>query len=137
MSEPIMPAGAIASAATIVALFDNAETAGLASGAVKARVPGATVHRIDPTGAEAAMLEASWLPPETVDPYLASLGEGRTLVAVEADRAEAAAIDAILREYGPAEAMIHGKDEDNALPPSVRSTAAETGRPHGHRDPSA
>jgi len=132
-----MSASAITSATTIVALFDNAEAAGLASGAVKARMPGAIVHRVDPTGAQAAMLEATWLPPETVDPYLASLGAGRTLVAVEADRADAVAIDAILREYKPAEAMIHGKDEEDALPPSVQSTAAQTGRPHGHRDPSA
>ena len=133
-----MSASAITSAATIVALFDNAEAAGLASGAVKARVPGAIVHRIDPTGIEAARLEAVWLPPGTIDPYLASLGEGRTLVAVEAEPSAASAVDRILREYGPAEVTIHAREPDeDALPPSIRSTAAQNPRPRGHRDPSA
>ena len=133
-----MSASAITPAATIVALFDNAEAAGLASGAVKARIPGAIVHRIDPTGAEAARLEAHWLPPETIDPYFASLGEGRTLVAVEADLSDASAIDTILREYGPAESAIHGRDQDaDDLPPAIRSTVAQNPRPRGHQDPSA
>jgi hypothetical protein len=30
-----------------------------------------------------------------------------------------------------------GAPADDALPPSVRSTAAQNPRPHGHRDPSA
>jgi len=132
-----MSASAITSAATIVALFDNAEAAGLAAGAVKARVPGAVVHRVDPTGTEAARLEVDWLPPETIDPYLASLGQGRTLVAVEADLADASAVDAILREYGPAESTVHGGNMNDSLPPAVQSTAAQNPRPRGHRDPSA
>jgi hypothetical protein len=133
-----MSASAITSAATIVALYDNAEAAGLASGAVKARIPGAIVHRIDPDGAEAARLESDWLPPDTVDPYFASLGEGRTLVAVEADLSEASAVDAILREYGPAESTIHGRDEAvDDLPPAIQSTADQNPRPRGHQDPSA
>jgi len=139
-----MSASTIISAATIVALFDNAETAGLASDAVKAGVPDAIVHRIDPSGAEAARLEQAWLPPEAIDPYLASLGAGRTLVAVEADRADAPAVDGILRQYGPAEATIHEREAaaateaaDDALPPSIQSTAALNPRPRGHQDPSA
>jgi len=126
------------SAATIVALFDNAEAAALASGAVKARIPGTIVHRIDPTGAETARLKADWLPPDTIDPYIASLGQGRTLVAVEADRSQASDVDAILREYRPAESTIHGRVQDaDDLPPAIQSIAAQNPRPHGHRDPSA
>jgi len=133
-----MPASANPSAATIVALFDNAESAALAAGAVKARIPGTIVHRIDPTGAEAARLEADWLPPDTIDPYIASLGQGRTLVAVEADLSQASDVDAILREYRPAESTIHGREQDAGdLPPAIQSTAAQNPRPHGHRDPSA
>ena len=133
-----MSASATTSAATIVALFDNAEAAGRASAAVKARIPDAIVHLIDPTGAEAARLEAYWLPPETIDPYFASLGRGRTLVAVEAGADEAQVVDAILRDFGPAESTIHGRDETaDDLPPAIQSTAAQTGRPRGHRDPSA
>lgn len=133
-----MPASAIPSAAIIVALFDNAEAAAHASGAVKARVPGSIVHRIDPTGAEAARLESGGLPPDTIDPSIASLGRGRTLVAVEADRSQASEVDAVLREYGPAESTIHGREpEADALPPAVQSTAAQNPRPRGHRDPSA
>ena len=143
-----MSASAIPSAATIVALFDNTEDAGRASGAVQARIPGATVHRVDPAGATAAQLDVAWLPTETSDPYLASLGEGRTLVMVEAGQSDVAAVDGILREFGPADVTIHaggqvgadqeGADqEDDALPPSVQSTAAQNPRPRGHRDPSA
>jgi hypothetical protein len=133
-----MPASAITSAATIVALYDNAEAADLASGAVKARIPGTIVHRINPDGAEAARSGTSWLPPETVDPYLASLGEGRTLVAVEADLSEASAVDAVLREYGPTESTIHGREQAaDDLPPAIQSTAAQNPRPRGHQDPSA
>lgn len=133
-----MSASAITSAATIVALFDNADAAARASDAVKTRVAGTIVHLIDPTGAEAARLEATWLPPDAIDPYFASLGEGRTLVAVEADEADAKVIDAILRDYAPTETTIHGRDgAADELPPAIQSTAAQTGRPHGHRDPSA
>jgi hypothetical protein len=132
-----MSASAITPAAIIVALFDNADAAGMAAGAVKARIPGSIVHRLDPTGIEAARAESQWLPPETVDPYFASLGEGRTLVGVEADQADAVAVEAILREYRPVEAAVHGRDADTELPPAIRSTAAQSGRPHGHRDPSA
>jgi len=129
---------AITSAATVVALFDNAAAAGRAAAAVKVRIPDAIVHLIDPTGAEAARLEAKWLPPETIDPYFASLGEGRTLVAVEAGADEAPVADAILRDFGPAESTIHGRDAmADELPASIQSTAAQTGRPRGHRDPSA
>ena len=129
---------AITSAATVVALFDNAAAAGRAAAAVKVRIPDAIVHLIDPTGAEAARLEAKWLPPETIDPYFASLGEGRTLVAVEAGADEAPVVDAILRDFRPAESTIHGRDAmADELPASIQSTAAQTGRPRGHRDPSA
>ena len=133
-----MSASAITSAATVVALFDNADAAAQASTAVKVRMPEAIVHLIDPTGAEAARLEAEWLPPETIDPYFASLGEGRTLVAVETGADDAQVVDAILRDFGPAEATIHGREAaGDDLPPAIQSTAAQTGRPRGHRDPSA
>jgi hypothetical protein len=132
-----MSASAITSAAVIVALFDNAEAAGMASGAVMARIPGIIVHRIDPTGGEAARAESDWLPSDMVDPYFARLGEGRTLVGVEADASDAIAVEAILREYRPVEAAVHGGDAADELPPAVQSTAAQSGRPHGHRDPSA
>jgi hypothetical protein len=135
-----MSASAIPSAATLVALFDNAEAAGRASGAVEARIPGATVHRIDPTGAT-AWPQVAWLPTETIDPYLASLGEGQTLVMVQTTQPDVSAVDGILREFEPADVTIHGADqaiqEDDALPPSVQSTAAQNPRPRGHRDPSA
>jgi len=133
-----MSASTLTSAATIVALFDNAEAAGRASTAVKTRIPDAIVHCIDPTGVEAARLEARWLPPETIDPYFASLGDGRTLVAVEAGADEAKVVDAILRDFGPVDSTIHSRDRTaDDLPPAIRSTAAQTGRPRGHRDPSA
>ncbi|HEV2676145.1 MAG TPA: hypothetical protein VGV37_16595 [Aliidongia sp.] len=132
------------SAATIVALYDTRDDAIRGADAVSAaRIPGAVVDQIDPGDGAVAALKPLGLTRDAADRCLEYLVGGRTLVIIRADPLQASSIEAILRTRGAGEVAIltgdrtEGDAPDSALPPSVRSTAAQTGRPHGHRDPSA
>ena len=131
-------------AATIVAVYDTRENAGRAAdAATAARMPDSVVSQIDPGDDAAAALKPIALSMDVADRCLEHLAAGRNLVIVTADPLQSSSVEAILRMQGAAEVAVHSGDtiegdgSDSALPPSVRSTAAQTGRPHGHRDPSA
>lgn len=130
--------------ATILAVYDTREAAIRAADAVAAaRVPGSVVNQIDPGDGAAAALKPLGLTMDAADRCLEHLAAGRSLVAVAADPLQSSAVGAILEMGGATEVATYAGDRttddgtDSALPPSVRSTAAQTGRPHGHRDPSA
>lgn len=131
-------------AATIVAVYDTRENAGRAAdAATAARIPDSVVSQVGPGDDAAAALRPIGLSMDVADRCLEHLAAGRNLVIVTADPLQSSSVEAILRMQGAAEVAVHSGDtiegdgSDSALPPSVRSTAAQTGRPHGHRDPSA
>lgn len=131
-------------AATIVAVYDTRENAGRAAdAATSARIPDSVVSQVGPGDDAAAALRPIGLSMDVADRCLEHLAAGRNLVIVTADPLQSSSVEAILRMQGAAEVAVHSGDttegdgSDSALPPSVRSTAAQTGRPHGHRDPSA
>ena len=131
-------------AAAIVAVYESRDDAiRAADAATAARVPDCVVDQLDPGDGAAAVLKPIGLAMDVADRCREHLAAGRSLVIVRADPLQSAAVETILRMEGATEVAVHigdrteGDGTDSALPPSVRSIAAQTGRPRGHRDPSA
>jgi hypothetical protein len=128
-------------AAIVAAVYDDAAESRLAAeelastGMPIGRVRRVTLHSDEPA------LEDAGLPAYAVERYRETLLRGRTIVVAKADVAHATAVDSVLRQHRPLESSVHAcdrdEDVDDTLPASVRSTAALSGRPRGHRDPSA
>ena len=136
-----MPVAEAEPATLVAAVYDDADEGRqaadelLAAGLPRERIRRCTLESDEPT------LDGAGLPAYAVERYRETLRRGRTIVVARAETDRASEVDAMLRQHRPLETSIHPYEADGStddiLPASASSTAALSGRPRGHRDPSA